>query len=126
MTDLTEQTSFTADQELDVLATLEHLNGSHPDTVLFVARHLGGPAVEDAEVTAADRHGATFTARVDGCVTTLRAPFDQPLAIPADLLVYAELRINEIMRHAGLCGAGHTGTCPALGRVAISTVVDAA
>ncbi|MDW3215797.1 MAG: SIP domain-containing protein [Ilumatobacteraceae bacterium] len=47
--------------------TIEHFNANHADTVLFVARHLGGwAAVVDAEIVAVDAAGIDLDVVVDG------------------------------------------------------------
>jgi NADPH-dependent ferric siderophore reductase len=46
-----------AEEAALVEASLEHVNGHHPDTVLFVARHLWGPHLSAAELLGADPTG---------------------------------------------------------------------
>lgn len=57
-------TTYTSGQDASLQAeladTFEHLNGSHADTVAFVARHLSGDDLDFAELTEATRTEVRF------------------------------------------------------------------
>jgi NADPH-dependent ferric siderophore reductase len=57
--------------------TIEHFNANHADTVLFVARHLGGCAeAVDAEIASVDSTGAEVDVVVDGTPSRVRLGFE--------------------------------------------------
>lgn len=64
-----------AAEQIDVL--VEHLNGSHADTVLLVARYLDERAT-DAELTAIDPAGVLMAVRDDEGTATVRLDFAEP------------------------------------------------
>lgn len=75
--------------ELDY--TLEHFNGNHPDTVLFLAQHCGNvPLATDAEALTIDSEGVNLSVRIDGQLAKARLTFAEPattvVAIRSQLL----------------------------------------
>jgi NADPH-dependent ferric siderophore reductase len=81
---------FSDEDTVTIDAVVEHLNGNHADTVLFVARHhpaLGGLAnLVDAEIDGIDPAGATFSTRdVSGATAAARLDFAAPLNAAAEV-----------------------------------------
>ncbi len=78
---LTLDTEVQAEMEL----TLDHFNGSHADTVLFMTRHRGGqPGATGAEAVAVDASGIDVTATVDGRPLSVRLRFTEAVStVPA-------------------------------------------
>lgn len=61
--------------------TFEHLNGSHPDTVVFVARHLADdPDVDDAEIVGATATSISYEIGRRGERRTLTIDLDTPIS----------------------------------------------
>ena len=63
----------------------EHLNGNHADSVVFLAGHLVGRPVVDAELVAVDAAGADLRVRDDEGDRTIRIDFSGPIDSTADL-----------------------------------------
>lgn len=65
----------------EVQELLDHVDANHADTVLFLARHAAGcPDATDAETAGVDGAGLDLTVVVDGRRSSLRLPFDRPIA----------------------------------------------
>lgn len=63
----------------------EHLNGNHADSVVFLAGHVVGRPVVDAELVAVDAAGADLRVRDDEGHRTIRVEFSGPIYSTADL-----------------------------------------
>lgn len=63
----------------------EHLNGNHADSVLFLAAHVAGGPLVDAELSGIDGGGIDLAVRDDTGARTLRIPFTAPVASTADV-----------------------------------------
>lgn len=63
----------------------EHLNGNHADSVLFLASHVAGTELLDAELVAADRDGVDIRVRDTSGDRTVRLAFTTSIASTADL-----------------------------------------
>ena len=71
-----------------------HLNGRHPDTVLFLARQAAGrPAAVAAELVAVDAAGVTLSVDADGRTEQIQVPFP-----PSEGQVRA--RLGALLRQA--------------------------
>ena len=68
-------------------ATVEHLNANHADTVLFVARHLVGSPVDDAEFGTVDVAGVELLLVDDDGPRTLWIEFEGEVTSSADVQV---------------------------------------
>lgn len=66
-------------------AVFEHLNGNHADTVLFLASHVAGSVLIDAELVGADQTGVDLVVRDDAGDRAIRMPFAEPATSAADL-----------------------------------------
>jgi Protein of unknown function (DUF2470) len=65
-----------ADVGAGVQKLLKHLNGKHPDTVLFLARHAAGASdAVEAELVAVHADGVDLAVRQPLGSSTLRLPF---------------------------------------------------
>ena len=65
---------------------LRHLNGKHPDVVLFLARHAAGASdAIDAALVAVDRYGVDITVRQETGSRTARLPFSAAIDAVPDL-----------------------------------------
>jgi hypothetical protein len=109
MTDLAEQRAWSPQPFLN------HLNQRHPDTVLFLARHLA----DEAGVAAAalvDVDGDRLTVRVDTADgrRTMTVPLPRPVQSRADLLP----QLLEMLRMA------RTGT-PTVPLTSLESVIEA-
>lgn len=70
----------------ELAETFEHLNGSHPDTVVFVARHLAGdPDLDDAEISEATATSITYDIGRRGARRTLTVDLDASIGSTDDL-----------------------------------------
>lgn len=63
----------------------EHLNGNHADSVLFLANHVAGTALIDAELHTADTAGVDFRIRDASGERTIRLEFSTPITSTADV-----------------------------------------
>lgn len=82
--------------------TIEHFNANHADTVLFVARHLGGwPAVVDAEIVAVDSVGADVDVVVDGRRSRSRIGFEAAATTVDDVRAQVMATITRARAAAG-------------------------
>ena len=66
-------------------AVLEHLNATHADALLELARRAGAPEATLAAAHAVDPHGVTVAVIGDEGGRYLRLPFREPLASPAEV-----------------------------------------
>ncbi|MEM7323202.1 MAG: SIP domain-containing protein [Actinomycetota bacterium] len=80
MTESASATALSPEVREQVDLTIEHVNGNHADTVLFIARHHGSvPNATDAEAIDVDSEGLDVRVVVDGETTTTRLPFTNPV-----------------------------------------------
>jgi hypothetical protein len=83
---------------------LDHLNQRHPDTVLFLARHLTAePDAVAATLVDVDRALLTLRVETRDGPRTVTVPLPDPVRSRADLL----LRLSEMLRTAR-AAAPHT------------------
>ncbi|MEM9562721.1 MAG: SIP domain-containing protein [Actinomycetota bacterium] len=81
MTGSTGATALSPEVREQVDLTLEHVNGNHADTILFITRHHGDvPTATDAEAIDVDTEGVDVRVLVDGEHLTTRLPFSTPVA----------------------------------------------
>ncbi|MEL6984115.1 MAG: DUF2470 domain-containing protein, partial [Actinomycetota bacterium] len=77
----TGTTALSPEVREQVELTLEHVNGNHADTVLFIARHHGDvPTATDAEAVDVDADGVDVNVVVDGETTSTRLRFANPVS----------------------------------------------
>ncbi len=77
----TGATALSPEVREQVDLTLEHVNGNHADTILFIARHRGdAPTATDAEAVDVDTEGVDLEVTIDGESTAARLRFDTPVS----------------------------------------------
>lgn len=96
MTDLAPEVAA----EIDL--TIEHFNANHADTVLFVARHLGGCIdADDAEIASVDSTGAEVDVVVEGTPSRVTLGFEAPATTVADVRARMMATITRARAAAG-------------------------
>ena len=83
-----------------VQSRLRHLNRKHPDTVLFLARHVAGASdAVDAELLGVDRDGVDIVVRDGTGSTAARLEFGAPISDVPDLRIQLQGLLGKA-RHA--------------------------
>lgn len=82
----TGATALSPEVREQVELTLEHVNGNHADTILFIARHHGDvPTATDAEAVDVDTAGVDVRVVVDGETSSTRLTFTNPISTATDV-----------------------------------------
>jgi putative heme iron utilization protein len=85
----------------EAVGILEHMNTDHAESLVLMARVLGGRSdAEDAVMTAVDRYGFDLVVGGPGGRAALRLGFDKPVATPAAVRP-AMIRLVERARSQG-------------------------
>ncbi|MEM7274237.1 MAG: SIP domain-containing protein [Actinomycetota bacterium] len=75
-------TGFDAEPAADIRYALEHLEGNHADSIVFIAANGPNPVagITDATISAVDPDGMTLGVTAAGGTTDHRLPFAEPVA----------------------------------------------